>query len=391
MTKSFPRFALLFVLLAPCASADTWAPPSTEITLSADGRSRVTVTPRPLAGALPYFEDKVAGSEPAGQRPGEAQVSPIARVEQQAADGSWQRRWQMPLVNDVGPTEVLLADDATYLVTFDNWHSAGYGDDVVVIYDGDGDLVRKLSLEQILPAAYVNQLPRSVSSRWWSGKHRLVDGDRMVELQIVPPGESAHSAASHVPVRIRLADGALIPPTGQAWERALAKATTLESRRLAAWQELRRIRSRPLLPPKSNKTVAWRDYMFELRDRIAQPDESMGGMVLAAPDQEAGYHDVEDIKDWVAFYDGVESYDMKSVVFASPASDHVAQVLAEALRARRDEMTGAHIVFVGTPAQGDLVRSAAAAAGAKFTFVDRAVPTPAGEPLPALPPPLWAP
>lgn len=39
---------------------------------------------------------------------------------------------------------MLLTNDASFLITFDNWHSAGLGDDVVAIYDHRDKLVRKL-------------------------------------------------------------------------------------------------------------------------------------------------------------------------------------------------------------------------------------------------------
>lgn len=55
-------------------------------------------------------------------------------------------------------------------------------------------------------------------------------------------------------VRIRLADGVVMPPSGKAWERALAMANGLESQRLAAWEDLRRLRASPLDSPASRKT-----------------------------------------------------------------------------------------------------------------------------------------
>lgn len=374
------------------ASADSWAPPTTETTLSANGRHRVTVVPRPIGGPLAYFEDKVSGKEPAGQRKEDPQKSPLARVEHLGANGKWILAWQGPLVNDVGPPAVLLANDASFLVTFDNWHSAGYGDDVVVIYGARGELVRKLSLDQILPPAYVHHLPRSVSSRWWGSKHRLVEGDRFVELHVVEPGTQIRSEATYVPVRIRLADGSVLPPTGKGWEAANAKANSLEAERLAAWKELRELRERSLPAPISNDTRKWRHYMFEIRDRIAADEESMGGMVLAAPGADPGFHDADDVTQWVEDYDGKQGYLGDSFIFSSPTSDRLADILVKPLRARTaGSMRGAHLVFVGTSAEGRRVANAARSSGAKVTVIDRAKPYPPGKPLPASPPELWMP
>jgi hypothetical protein len=392
---AFRGFLLAVLMLVSAgASADSWAPPTTEVTPSANGAYRVTVVPRPLSGALDFFEDKVDGIGPAGQRKGNPQTSPIALVERWEADGTWSQVWQMPLVNDVAPPSVLLADDGAFLVTFDNWHSAGYGDDVVVIYDRKGDLVRKLSLEQILPPAYVAHLPRSVSSRWWSGKHALVEGGQFVELQVVQPGSGLGSRREkvHVPVRIRLADGEVMPPGGKVWDDAMARATQLEAERLAAWEALRRLRASPLSAPSSRDTVAWRDYMFEIRDRIEGKEESMGGMVLAAPGEEPGYHDADDITAWIEYFDASDEYGSESFILSSPTSDRLADLLEKSLQARdAGAMKTAHLAFIGTPAEGARVAEAARRLGARFTFVDRTAPYPPGEPLPEAPNPRWMP
>lgn len=188
--------ALVALALFPAlAGADDWPAPVAKTTESANGRYRVSVLPR-------------LSTEPgAGQRP----VHPLARVERLVSPGHWQLVWQRPLVNEVAPVSALLADDASYLVTFDNWHAVGYGEDVVVIYDRRGELVRKLSLEQILSPERLRQVPMSVSSRWWGGKHRLVQGDLVVELQVVEPRPDATSTPTYSAIRIRLSDGVLLP------------------------------------------------------------------------------------------------------------------------------------------------------------------------------------
>jgi hypothetical protein len=374
------------------ALADSWLPPTTEITPSASGRYRVTVVPRPIGGALAYFGDKVKGDEPAGQRKGDAQTSPIALVEHLGATGKWNLVWQMPLVNDVGPSSFLLANDASFLVTFDNWHSVGFGDDVVVIYNGRGTLVRKLSLDQLLPPAYVHQLPRSVSSRWWGGEHRLVDSDRFVELQVVEPGSDARRKARYAPVRVRLSDGAVLPPSGEAWTRAMAKATKLEAERLAAWEQLRERRALTLSAPASNDTRAWRDYMFELRDRVRREDESMGGMVLAASGADQGFHTADSISNWIESHDGEVGYSHRSFIFSSPTPDRLADIMVKSLLTRpTGSMKLVRIVFVGTVADGRRVLEAAKTSGANITIVDPTKPFPPGKPLPPSPPPLWMP
>ena len=190
-----------FALVSASVRGDDWMSPTTVVTPSANGQYRVTVVPR-LPPVLP-------GSPKATEHAGEAPRLPLARVEHRDAGGAWRLVWQQPLVNEVAPVSVLLADDASFLVTFDNWHAMGYGDDVVAIYDQRGQLVRKLSLEQILPPERLRDVPVSVSSRWWSGKHRLLEGDRVLELQVVRKRADPNAQPGYSTIRIRLADGRL--------------------------------------------------------------------------------------------------------------------------------------------------------------------------------------
>ena len=380
---------LMGIALLPAVSlADSWFPAQTETILSANGKFRVTVVPRPLEGALAYFSDKVDGIEPAGQDPGEAQRSPVARVERLADSGEWEFVWQMPLVNNVAPVVVLLADDGSRLVTFDNWHSKGYGDDAVVIYDRQGEVVRKFSLEQMLPADYVRHLPRSVSSLQWRGTPALVDGDRMVEIPVAQPRPDREEWPE-LPLRVRLSDGQVMVPASREWLGALARAGHLEAARRDAWDALRELRVTPLLPPGSADTREWRTYLFELRDRIEADNERMGGMLLAAPGEER-HHDAGEISDWIAFHGDEFASQADSFIFASPTSDRLAAILVDALQAREPgSMASAHIVFVGTPAEGERVAQAARRAGARITLVDPSIPVPPGHPLPVDPDPRW--
>ena len=388
MKKLFVTLLMGVVLLPAATLADSWFPAQTETILSANGKFRVTVVPRPVRHALAYFSDQVDGVEPAGQDHGDGQRSPIARVERLSESGGWEFVWQMPLLNDVAPVDVLLTDDGARLVTFDNWHSMGYGDDAVVIYDKRGDLVRKLSLEQMLPPDYVRYLPRSVSSLNWRDDPFLVDGDRMVEIPVAQP-EIGRDEPPRVPLRIRLSDGQVMVPASREWLGALARAGQLEAERREAWDTLRELRATPLSPPGSADTREWRTYLFELRDRINADKERMGGMLLAAPGEER-HHDSGEISDWIAFHGDEFASQAESFIFASPTSDRLAAILVEALQTREPgSMASAHIVFVGTPSEGERVARAARRAGARITLVDPSIPVPPGHSLPADPDPRW--
>ena len=179
------RFLLLILAVAwlalpHAARADSWSLPQTEAYVSPDGGHRLTVTPRSLSGQLRYFEDKVEGREPAGQsRDGPREAR--ALLERREPDGRWREVWRRTLPNDVAPVRALVADGGRYAVTFDNWHSVGFGDNVVVIYGGDGRLIRSFRLDELLSTEAIDRLPRSVSSIAWGGPHRFSeDGGRLV-------------------------------------------------------------------------------------------------------------------------------------------------------------------------------------------------------------------
>lgn len=128
--------------------------------------------------------------------------------------------WQGPLVNDVAPVNALVSATGQ-VVTFDNWHSAGFGEDAVVIYDVRGKVVRAMGLGDFLPSVYVEALPRSVSSIHWSGGHDLSGDGRELVLRVVIPRDGAQLDKSrHVEVRFDLAPGTQVPLSGPAVGRA---------------------------------------------------------------------------------------------------------------------------------------------------------------------------
>jgi len=178
--------------------------PGVETYTSESGSYSFTVEPLPLDSQLSYFEEKSKGTADVGA----ASTYPKGRLASQSGDILWKRK----LVNEVAPVEALVSADGSYVVTFDNWHSVGYGDDVVVIYGRSGELIRSLSLADIVGAERASDFPRSVSSIWWSGKHRLESGD-VLGLSIVAKGADPHGEEPKFEtVRVRLKDGVVLRP-----------------------------------------------------------------------------------------------------------------------------------------------------------------------------------
>jgi hypothetical protein len=50
--------------------------------------------------------------------------------------------WERKLLNENCPLDVIVSNDGSTIVTFDNWYSAGHGVNVMVVYNEIGDAKR---------------------------------------------------------------------------------------------------------------------------------------------------------------------------------------------------------------------------------------------------------
>jgi hypothetical protein len=172
------------VLSASATLADTWGLPGDVAYHSKDQQFRFAVFPRVLSTAANYWRDSDQGPHKRGQMVGERDVC-MGQLEKRAADGSYAVVWKRELVNDVSPVGALVTSDGSHVVTFDNWHSKGYGVDVVVIYGPEGALIASYGLADFLSREQIASLPRSISSIGWGGAHRFDETEQHVVLQVV--------------------------------------------------------------------------------------------------------------------------------------------------------------------------------------------------------------
>lgn len=278
---------LLLGLICLChlsaARADSWASPTEEVYYSRDRRIRFTVTPRAITNQFAYFDEKVRGAEPAGQAAdGNAQAIGILGV---ARGSRWTTRWAKPLINDVAPAEALVSPDGSYVVTFDDWHFVGTGDNVVVIYAQDGQLIRRLALKDLLPPEYVEALPRSTSSIWWAGKHHFSQAGTVLVLSVAIPSLSTEDEAKRfVNVPVRLADGELLNK-GPHWDKAVAQARRVAAAKRADEAQALRDFISPLVAPASHEESDWHQYLREAFYRLDPEwsDDTPLTVVLRSP------------------------------------------------------------------------------------------------------------
>ena len=191
MRLRYPLCLVVFVLglfcLLPAAYADSWLPPKPSVTyesLNGDARFIVTASPR---------SDSLINCR------GAAWIK--------SSDSEWRQLWDKPLQNRLSPVTAVVANGGWRIVTFDNYYSVGYGDEVIVFYNETGDLIKKYSLENLLSKEELDRVPRSVSSRWWRNRVHL---DEALGVLIVDAVQSYGDKRSLKSISFNLADGGIL-------------------------------------------------------------------------------------------------------------------------------------------------------------------------------------
>ena len=248
--------------------ADSWAMPGTETYLSPNGEYRFTVEPAEIGSQLEYFvqEAEAQSNEEVIERP-----EPIGLLEKRNGEAQWEAVWAQRLVNHVAPVGVLVADDGRHIVTFDNWHSLGHGDNVIVIYGPGGLLVRSMALTDLVPSEYKDALPHSVSSLRWKTDATIGPSNSELVIDVLVPGSGWNSdEAETIEFRIALSDGAIEKPSGEAWDAALCAADqVLEEREKAEQERLEYLRD-PLRVPETCDMGDWHEYLREAHRRVGE-------------------------------------------------------------------------------------------------------------------------
>lgn len=194
------------------ASGDQWFPATPSTFSSSEGQYRLTVFPRDLEGPLPFFQDKLEGKQKPGQRP--AGSDRCEATLEALENNAYRLVWRRPLINDVAPVSVLVSDTTGAFVTFDNWHGTGWGNNAIVLYDGNRKLVRQFALTDLISKSHFESLPRSVSSIHWAGKHWLEPDTDILHLKVIAKGVDWDAVradrAQYEEIVIRLRDGAVL-------------------------------------------------------------------------------------------------------------------------------------------------------------------------------------
>lgn len=190
--------AVVLLAASSAAVADEWYLPEAFTECSQDKQVCFEITPKALTSRLDYFEGRVNRSNDAGGVPGLRQNWPKAKLLRRNVRGKYKTVRTFRLRNEVAPVSALVSDDGQFLVTFDNWHSVGYGQTMVVIYRADGSVVRMFSLHDFLSEEEIIELPRTISSIEWAYDKPAIHGSSLV-LQVVDGARCPTSLTNPLP------------------------------------------------------------------------------------------------------------------------------------------------------------------------------------------------
>ena len=181
--------------LSGVAHADSWLPPKASTTYESAARdARFTVTVKQIPASL-------------------ADCTGALSLNKGSADkASWVEVWRGPLQNQLSPVTALVANGGWRVVTFANYYSVGYGDEVIVFYDEQGNLLKKYSLESLLSPMELGQVPRSVSSRWWRKAAKIEEELGLLKVQVGLNQGEPNRIATSKNITFNLLDGEILSP-----------------------------------------------------------------------------------------------------------------------------------------------------------------------------------
>jgi hypothetical protein len=164
--------SVMMLVMFPCSvAADEWPAAKVQQIFSGNGLRFVRIVPGEGYGDTVGFKGSKTGAYARGE------------FYEKQPDRSYKLMTDVALQNPVAPVDALLSNRG-YIVTFDNWHNAGYGK-VVAIYRPNGELVRTYDLEALYSAKQLEAIPASVSSRWWRCRPiGFVDPDEQTKVYV---------------------------------------------------------------------------------------------------------------------------------------------------------------------------------------------------------------
>jgi hypothetical protein len=275
----------------------------------------------------------------------------------------------------VAPIDVLVANGGRGVVTFDNWHSMGYGPHTIVIYDGQGNVVRAFGLEDVFPKWFVAAQPHSVSSIRWRGRPRMSDDGTAAVVPIkLPSQNSIGTDGPTLDLLVRLSDGEPVGLTGQAWKTAMVKAATTAREMCRADRDDVTKWNSPMAAPTEWIESAWHDYLREIvyRSTPSLNDDSapVAATTVLRPSSAPDFRrSVDWLKDALTAKTDIPDYDVRAI--GSPDYDRLTkEIEAVAPTIHAGRLKGVQLIVVVDEAHSARVRTALSRSGAALRVVD---------------------
>jgi hypothetical protein len=276
----------------------------------------------------------------------------------------------------VAPVDVLVASAGRRIVTFDNWHAMGYGSNAIVVYDGQGNVIRKLGLEDLFPKWFVAAQPHSVSSIWWRGQPRISDDGNTAVVPIKLPSEkqSAGMDGPTLDLLVRLSDGEAVGLTDQPWKTALAQAAATAQQMCRAERKYITRWNSPIAAPSEWIEPVWHDYLREIVYRSAttvneEEEPIVATTVLRPPFAQDFQPSVKWLKQTLTEKSEFPNGDVRAI--GSPDYERLTQEIEKiAPNISANRLKGVQLVVVIDGLHSARVRAALFRSGAKLRIVN---------------------
>lgn len=182
---------LVVVFIYAYVLADSWYSPKPKNYYSSNEKYYLEVITGKLANSSIYFQDLVNSREDTDSSKEVNNDYCKGTLYELGDDKKYHEKWIINLANVISPVRAIVSDSGNYVITFDEWHSVGYGNNVVVIYGLNGKLIKKFALEDIIPKEKITitKIPHTASSRWWGGIHYLDEEHGILILKVVSNGK----------------------------------------------------------------------------------------------------------------------------------------------------------------------------------------------------------
>jgi len=211
----FYTILILILLVSPVGvNADSWVLPGDSTFKSKNGDFILVVIPPKIDHGRKSIKGIPSDFEKSWQEKGSREEC-LGQLKKLEKDGGHVIIWASTMSNRIAPVEAIVSNNGEYVVTFDNWHSVGYGQNTVVIYDAKGQTLRELALSDFLSDKEIEKLQHTQSSIWWGRNHFFDPSQKFVVLRIVVNGKMpGEREAKFRNIWIRLLDGSVsINPT----------------------------------------------------------------------------------------------------------------------------------------------------------------------------------